>query len=388
MTFFATALEQFRTLVEADATLPEQLNAPDDPAVFIALAVATARRHGIALLAEQLAAAMELPRQTNSVARLPPKGWLPMRARWRDGALWLDWSYVGARSLREPFFDETITRCVAKPLNRWLRYATPIDALSGWLKQHPGVPPTGFIFHMSRCGSTLAAQMLASVADNVVIAEAAPIDAVVQAKATLPDLDDDTHAAWLRGIIGALGQPRCGTERQLFVKLDSWHSLALPLFRRAFPDVPWIFLYRDPVEVLVSQLRQRGSHMVPGLIGDVFGPGADHAMLSPEDYCALVLGRICDGALRDATSGRGMLVNYRQLPAAVWTDVLPHFGVACSAADRAAIAEAAGHDAKRPDLPFSSDSAAKQALATDRIQSAAADLAGHYARLEALRLGA
>jgi hypothetical protein len=386
MTFFSTALDRFRTVVESDPTLPEQLNAPDDPAQFVALAVVIAQRHDIALGADELAAAMELPRQADNPARLPPQGWLPMRAHWRDGELWLDWSYVGSRQLREPFFDETVGRCAARPLNRWLRYASPVRTLPSWLNQHPGLPPTGFIFHMSRCGSTLAAQMLAAVADNVVLAEAAPIDAVVQARATLPDLDDDTHADWLRWIVGALGQPRGGAERHLFVKLDSWHSLALPLFRRAFPDVPWIFLYREPVEVLVSQLRQRGSHTVPGLVGDVFDLGAAAAALPPERYCAQVLGRICDGALRDYAPGQGLLVNYRQLPEAVWSHVLPHFGMTCSAADHAAMAEAARHDAKQPDLPFNGDSAAKQALAGDSIQVAAADLAGRYARLEALRL--
>jgi hypothetical protein len=93
---------------------------------------------------------------------------------------------------------------------------------------HPGLPPTGFIFHMSRCGSTLVSQMLASIPDNVVISEAGPIDAVVQAQATLPDLDHDRHAEWLRGVIGALGQPRTGGERpELSFSSDSATKQAL-----------------------------------------------------------------------------------------------------------------------------------------------------------------
>ena len=58
---------------------------------------------------------------------------------------------------------------------------------------------------------------------------------------------------WLRGVVSALGQPRLGTEKHLFIKFDAWKVLDLPLIRRAFPAVPWIFLYRDPVEVLTSQ---------------------------------------------------------------------------------------------------------------------------------------
>lgn len=388
MTSSAMPLAQFRALVEADPTLQEKLSEPDDPTLFIALAVATAQHHGIDLDADELATAIHLPRQTSTDgnARLPPRGWLPVRARWQDQELNIDWAYAGSQQLREPFFDESVARFTAKPFNRLLRYTTPISALAGWVQQHPGVKPTGFIFHMSRCGSTLVSQMLAAIPDNVVASEADPIDTVVRAKATLPALGEEQHAEWLRSMIGALGQPRTGAERHFFVKLDSWHSLALPLFRRAFPDVPWIFLYRDPVEVLVSQLRQRGSHMVPGLIGgNVFGLDAAAATLTPEQFCARVLDRICDSALRNYTSGNGLLVNYRQLPATLWTDVLPHFSVSTSEADRAAMADAARRDAKRPDLPFSDDTTAKQALATDRIQSAAASLGGLYTRLEALR---
>ena len=41
---------------------------------------------------------------------------------------------------------------------------------------------------MSRCGSTLVSQMLAALPQNIVISEAAPIDAVVQLNRAQPDL--------------------------------------------------------------------------------------------------------------------------------------------------------------------------------------------------------
>ena len=37
---------------------------------------------------------------------------------------------------------------------------------------------------------------------------------------------------------------------------DALPSKQLPLFRAAFPKTPWIFIYRDPVEVMVSLLRK------------------------------------------------------------------------------------------------------------------------------------
>jgi hypothetical protein len=358
--------------------------------VFAALVIEHARNHGLNLGAAEVDAAISANRQVladERCTRLPPRGWLPVRAGWRDHEFMVDWAHLGSRRLCEPFFEDSVLRCLTKPFNRLFSYSTPIDALATWLRDHPCLPPDGFIFQMSRCGSTLLSQMLAAVPRNIVVSEAGPIDAVVQAKRQRPDLCDAQHAAWLRWIIGALGQVRSDKERHFFVKLDSWHTLALPLFRRAFPSVPWIFLYRDPVEVLVSQLKRRGMHMVPGLLDHAFGFDASHATQPPEIYCAQVLERICDGVLREYAPDRALLVDYQQLPAALWTGVLPHFGVRCSADDRAAMAAAARYDAKQPELPFISDTAAKRNVATERVRSAAQTLSGVHARLEALRLG-
>jgi len=75
-------------------------------------------------------------------------------------------------------------------------------------------------------------------------------------------------------------------------------------------------------------------HMVPGLIGwDALGVEAPSPTQSAESYCAAVLARIFDSVLRHYKPGRALLVNYRDLPEALWTEVLPHFGVPCGTAE-------------------------------------------------------
>jgi hypothetical protein len=267
------------------------------------------------------------------------------------------------------------------------RYVTPIEKLAAWLNARPHLQPDGFIFHMSRCGSTLVSQMLAALPSNLVVSEASPIDTVVQASHWWPDLDEQRHAAWLNAIVGALGQRRGGDERRYFIKLDSWHTLALPLFRRAFPAVPWVFLYRDPVEVLASQVSQPGSQMLPRGIGpDLHGIERSYGPGAAEDYYARVLAKVCEPVLRHYGRGGGLLVNYRELPQALFTAILPHFGVACDQADRAAMTAATRYDAKTPGVTFAPDSEAKQRGASAAIRAAAERwLRDPYGRLEALR---
>jgi hypothetical protein len=393
----STPLDAFCALVLADHPLQRQLLQPDftDEEKFIARFVDIARQRGFAIAAEDVRKEMRprLPGLEGLVDSSvdetppPPDGWLPIRVSAHGGALYVHWAYFGVQRLRQPFFQGEVQDCAWQPPNRLFRYVTPIEELAAWLNARPHLQPSGFIFHMSRCGSTLVSQMLAALPSNLVVSEASPIDTVVQASQWWPDLDAQRHAAWLNAIVGAFGQQRRGDERRYFVKLDCWHTLALPLFRRAFPAVPWVFLYRDPVEVLASQMNQPGTQMLPSGIGpNLYGIERSYGPGAAEDYYARVLAKVCEPVLRHYGEGGGLLVNYRELPQALFAAILPHFGVTGDAADRAAMTEATRYDAKSPGMAFTPDSDAKQRGASAATRAAAERwLRDPYSRLEALR---
>jgi hypothetical protein len=388
-------LEAFCALVLGDPSLQQALRRPAGADEFMAAVLDAARERGIPLAADDVRRAMyerslgidNLVESEVKATPLPPDGWLPIRASWQGAELYVHWAYFGERRLRDAFFEGDVRGCLYAPFNRLFRHVTPIETLAAWLKTRPHLQPSGFIFHMSRCGSTLVSQMLAALPSNIVVSEASPIDTVVQAGRWRPDLSEDRQVLWLNSIIGALGQKRSGNEQRYFVKLDCWHTLALPLFRRAFPAVPWIFLYRDPVEVLVSQLRIPGTQMIPGGIGpNLYGLERSYGPGTAEDYYAQVLAKVTEPAVAHYASGGGLLVNYRQLPDALFTAILPHFGVACGEADRTAMTEAARYDAKAPGFEFAPDSGAKQRGATPAARAAAERWLGDlYRQLEVLR---
>jgi hypothetical protein len=130
-----------------------------------------------------------------------------------------------------------------------------------------------------------------------------------------------------------------------------------------------------------------GVQMVPGMLGpDLFGLEQSYDPRKPEDHCARVLARICEAILQHRSDRSALLINYRELPQAVWTTIMPHFGVHCSVRDRAVMAEAARYDAKTPSLEFTPDSEAKQREATATTRTIAADQLGElYRRLETPR---
>lgn len=138
-------------------------------------------------------------------------GWTPIRVYWEQSSAMVDWCYSGERRFTDPFFDQTIERCLKHPSNLIFRHQTPIETLGEYHEARPGLPPTGFIFHLSRCGSTLVSQMLAALPQNVVISEAAPIDALLRSRLRDHDVTDATRVAWLRWMMSALGQRRSGS---------------------------------------------------------------------------------------------------------------------------------------------------------------------------------
>ena len=210
--------------------------------------------------------------------------------------------------------------------------------------------PDGFIFHMSRSGSTLTAAMLATLPDSLVLSEAAPLDTLIRLIIGESWPAKRANAA-LAALLHAFGRAR-PPGAPFVVKLHCWHALALNRLRAAFPDVPWIFLYREPAEVIASQLRERGPEFDPAMMHPSWYGMAPDPGLSPEAYCALVLARLCEAAGEGLPAGGGLAVSYADLPGAVASTIAGHFRLAVGEAERTAMAVVAGRDAKAPWRPF------------------------------------
>jgi len=385
-------IDAFRSLLLSDARLQRALGEIDSPESFVAEACAAARASGLVLDAEELMSALRpdplglvTPPGGAVEGGWPPPGWRPIAiAPSPDGRIEVDWIYFGAGRLEDPFFESSARRARARPINRLCRRRMGLDQ---FVAQAPAVaPPRGLVLHMSRCGSTLVAQMLAAARRHIVLSEAPPIDQALRLRELRPQATDDERRRLLVAMVAALSRGAAGEDHECFVKLDSWHTLALPLLRAAFPSTPWVYLYRDPVEVLVSQMRARGVQTVPGLLPAELQGLVDGETLGAEDVCAQALARGCEAAIAHFGLGGGLLVSYDELPDAVFTRILPHFGVSPDAADQDAMRAAALRDAKAPHSAFSPDREDKRRAATARIHDAAARrLASVHARLEALR---
>lgn len=291
-----------------------------------------------------------------------------MRARPRGGELVVEWRWLDNAPFREPFFADTVQLALERPFTLLFPRETTIDEI---VDLEPGPEPNGFILHLSRCGSTLVTQMLAAVPEQLVLSEPQLVNDVLRAPGT-----DDERARRLRLAVAALGRRRRGDERAYVLKLDAWATHDLPVIRRAFPTTPWLFLARDPLEVLVSHRRQAGMQMLPSVVSpELFGLDLLSAVTMPfEAYGATVLGATCRQALANRDD-RALFLDYRELPGAVADRILGWFGLECSDAERAAMAAASNRDAKHPSKAFVDDTGAKAQAATPELRAAVDRLA-------------
>jgi hypothetical protein len=314
-------------------------------------------------------------------------GWLPIRI-WRPAQEWrVNWCWFGEQRLTRPFLRDDVDQALRLPFNQAFRRETGLQALLDWQAISSGLAPGAFIFHASRCGSTLMAQMLASLQSNIVLSEPPALDSLLRAHRIDPSIAA-AQPALVAALLSAFGQPRQGGEERLLIKLDAWHVFEAPLLRQLYPQTPFIFLYRDPLEIAVSQLRQPGLHRVPGMLGPtgLDRPG-DDANLSVQDYTCRMVGRLLTGGLELCQRHGGVPVNYSELPAALYTRLAPLLGIRDT--DHPQLASVAAFDAKQPAMTFSDDTQSKQDSASAELRQAIARWAKEpYEQLEHLRLSA
>ena len=310
-------------------------------------------------------------------------GWCPARLFLKEGEWRVDWRYLGdLRFNTRSFFDHVIDTALFHPFAAAFWRDTPLDAMVEWAERIPRIPVRGVIHHMSRCGSTLVNRMLGTCPANIALSEPSPLDIIL--RAPWPDKDRLRIArAW----VAACAHPRFG-ERFVFVKADCWHFRFVPFLQEAFPEAKWIFLYREPVEVIVSHAVEPSPWTTRGLMDPALLDltPAEAFGMTREDYLGKSLGIILEWAIRNARDPAGLLVNYSELPEAFFSRILPHLGVEFSAEEIAAMEAASLHNAKEPSLRFEPDTQRKRQEAKPWMREVAARwIDPHYRTLEEMR---
>ena len=299
--------------------------------------------------------------------------YFPIDAVIPDGKPQIEWLSMPDVEFSEPFFHQTVER--VRQDNAHDSVFTDLDTLLLVAKVRPAVQPAGMIFHTSRCGSTLVANACRALDATRVIAEAPVIDKLVSRLFTDAESGSTKELLYLslvRAAVQSFARHGSNAVDRYFVKFAPTSILHIKSLRRAWPDVPFLILFRDPIEVTVSNLRTRPEWMIPdsnpGAAAAIVGADVDQLQsITDEEFCARALGRYYAAAESVADERTTQLFDYKQLSLETLTQIIGFFGVPPSAQELAKIEQSLLSHAKDPTRSFRPDSADKKAAASRQV---------------------
>lgn len=293
-------------------------------------------------------------------------------------ALEFVWRDFGDLPMTDPFFKISQDQASASPLTSD-PFRTGRETLTKVAAQPDVMPFSGVIFHMARTGSTLIHRLLSCTGKVQSLSEISLLD---RALAVTENWPEEERNAALQELIAVYRRPRRPNERQFVTKMtDAGASIRIPQFRAAFPNVPWIFVYREPVEVMVSALSKPTGNLANWFKNRTSAsrrlsmPALNDPGMWPAEFVARTLRRFCmtaAAAARETPPGLFLAVHYKRLPDAIWETIAPHFGIEVTEEDKELMRAESRFSAKKTDATeFKPDSAAKQEGATQMVHDLA-----------------
>jgi hypothetical protein len=278
--------------------------------------------------------------------------WLPRLYRVRSQRL--QWCLPDGPAT-EPFHDEYLIRCwQSTTLNQLITPTTSVQSLAACAGRVPGAQPAGFIFHLSRCGSTLLSGCLSELDDAVVFSEPPVLTEVLVDPALSPRYKR-AHVQCLIDLKASLFP-----GRRVVIKWNAWDIFQWALLRGLYPAVPVVVLVRDPMEILASHHAIAGRHMSgdPSLacVAPVFSASRGATVL---DHRIGVLEGLLQamGALEESPALAR--IDYSQLHGETIRHVASMFGLRFSAEGRLRMEQRMQSNAKLPGTRFEPDRARK-----------------------------
>jgi hypothetical protein len=228
------------------------------------------------------------------------------------------WAEIGHGPFHAPFFGEDLTVRLADA--RW--FVSTAAPLLAYAIRSPGVPLRGAILHMSRCGSTLARNLLGATDRSLVMSEAGLVNSA---------LAEFTTRSLQPAMSGFL-RPDGDRLQRGYLKCTSWNVLAAD--REGFPkefNSPEFAASNDPIERVAIRLRDflMAAHRLER-------QGLCRIVKYPE-----IISRFIDG------------------------DLPEYFGYDVDATTRTRMLGVAEFNSKNPGNRFRSDSAEKQQVARE-----------------------
>lgn len=317
-----------------------------------------------------------LPPQALNTSITPNPVWYPTNVSLKHAESTVRWVDLSGMVFDEPFFHHTVKLAAGRESVVLPLGSTPPGPVQ------PSIAPSAFVFHVSRCGSTLLCNIFRALNDAHVVAEPQPVTSLLT-----PYFEDVwPYAAdeWeqkrdelLLQMMQRLGQSPVGSASRYIVKFTSYSATRMAIIRALWPQVPMVFLVREPEEVMASNLDRSPVWMKmfqkPRQARNVFGWADDIRPATREEFAARAYGQLCESA----TFHKGqpsLVMDYQELVSGGWNRIFAFLGFgALDDQEKVRIAEATKIYSKDAagELPFASGDQDRLDRITPEIREAA-----------------
>ena len=108
------------------------------------------------------------------------KNWIPYKLVRDADSITCNWLNTFSIPYTEPFFEDSLVKIKSARSNFRVRSASDLQMINTWAADLPVVEPKAIIFHISRCGSTLVSQLLATLPRHIVLSEVPVFDQILR----------------------------------------------------------------------------------------------------------------------------------------------------------------------------------------------------------------
>ena len=269
---------------------------------------------------------------------------VPVRIVWAGQVPLLAMGRIDPRRLSGPFWYADVDR------HARIEALVPLDSVE---TDTGRLGLIGGVHHMTRCGSTLVMRQISAIPGLFGISEPMVFQQLLDGPAAAPALTRQR----IRTLVALHRDALAGLADRFAIKWLASMTHHAAVLGAALPEVPMLFLHRDPVAVMHSIARDplgepvRGGQARMAASLRLHGIADNAEIADPLERLAHLVASCCIAA---AQSGGMARLDYAALPAATTELLLPYFGVTPTLADAQRAANVARHHSKQPGskLPF------------------------------------
>lgn len=233
---------------------------------------------------------------------------------------------------------------------------------------HHQTRPLHFIYHTSRCGSTLVTRMLNEIPMLRVLSEPLALNYLF----TSPKpINEETIKTRLQKIMTLLDLATPPQYKELVVKWGSWSILSWELIEKSLSPATSLFIWRDPQEVAYSLIKKKPLWLEKNYLESIFERYAPDFKPAKVDAGAesvsLILAAMMHAA--DCMPAKRLRIDYTMLPTSVLDTICPKNNWVIGGSTARRMTEVSRYNAKSKEkIIFEEDSSTKQSSVPNDIK--------------------